>query len=43
MILNRHCGKYHKDFKYINFMKLNIQRLTSTLVLHIRVRDYSTT
>jgi len=43
MILNRHCGKYHKDFKHLNFLKLNIQRLTPTLVLQIRARDYSTT
>jgi len=43
MILNRHCGKYHNDFKYLRFLKLNIQRLTPTLVLQIRAHDYLTT
>jgi len=43
MIFICHCGKYHNDFKYLNFLKLNIQRLTSTLVLQVNGRDYLTT
>ena len=42
VILNRHCGKYHNDFKYLRFLYLNIQRLTPTLVLQIKACDYST-
>jgi len=43
VILNRHCGKYHNDFKYLRFLNSNIQCLTPTLVLQIKAHDYLTT